>query len=228
MIGGVAGELLHGAPCSVLVARPAGDPRRFPRSIVAGVDGSAAAEAALAVARAARRAVRVPLRVVTACEGKGVDPARVRRPCAVRRGGRRAAGRGAGRRVPRMPTSSSSAVAACTGCERSAASRNGSRTRRPCSVLVVRASARPRDRAGRMQQPPAEVAAALGTDHRARSLGRTRPRAGWSGTGRTRRAPAGGRPYLRLALHQLLDPLVGCSWSPRPRSRSRSATRSRR
>ena len=78
VLGGVSGELLHVAPCSVLVARATAVPEMFPRAIVAGVDGSPESERALSVAEdlAARFGVR--LRVVTALRGKGIDPARVR------------------------------------------------------------------------------------------------------------------------------------------------------
>jgi nucleotide-binding universal stress UspA family protein len=49
--GGVAGELLHGAPCSVLVARPPRDVAAFPAHIVVGDDGSTHAATALGAAR---------------------------------------------------------------------------------------------------------------------------------------------------------------------------------
>jgi nucleotide-binding universal stress UspA family protein len=51
ILGGVAGELLHRAPCSILVARPAPDLATFPHSIVVGIDGSEEAERAFAVAQ---------------------------------------------------------------------------------------------------------------------------------------------------------------------------------
>ncbi len=73
LIGGVAGELLHRAPCSVFVARPAGDPDVFPRSIVVGIDGSSAADDALAAGEQLARRLEVPLRVLTALRGKDVD-----------------------------------------------------------------------------------------------------------------------------------------------------------
>jgi len=61
LIGGVAGELLHVAPCSVLIARSPADPARFPSSIVAGFDGSPPSTTGLAVARqlASRLGARV-------------------------------------------------------------------------------------------------------------------------------------------------------------------------
>lgn len=72
-LGGVAGELLHRAPCAVLVARPVPDLDAFPREIVVGVDGSPQAEIALAAARtlASRRHGR--LRRVVAYGGKRID-----------------------------------------------------------------------------------------------------------------------------------------------------------
>jgi nucleotide-binding universal stress UspA family protein len=77
LIGGVAGELLHSAPCSVLVARHADDAERFPRSIVAGIDGSLAADSALQTAEQLATRFDVPLRVVTALRGRNVDLARI-------------------------------------------------------------------------------------------------------------------------------------------------------
>jgi nucleotide-binding universal stress UspA family protein len=79
MIGGVAGELLHNAPCSVLIARPPLADSLFPRAIVAGADGSAESEAAVAVAQYLAHRYAVPLRVVTALEGKTVDLTRAQR-----------------------------------------------------------------------------------------------------------------------------------------------------
>ena len=49
-VGSVATRMLHDAHCSVLVVRPPGDPATFPRSIVAGVDGSPPSLRAAAVA----------------------------------------------------------------------------------------------------------------------------------------------------------------------------------
>jgi len=83
MIGGVAGELLHSAPCPVLVARPPAAEALFPRAIVAGVDGSPQSDAALATARYLAQRFGAELRVVTALDGKGVDLARAQgqAPC---------------------------------------------------------------------------------------------------------------------------------------------------
>jgi len=71
LIGGVAGELIHASPCSVLLARPAGDD--FPRSIVVGVDGSPCSERALAAARGLAERCSAKFRVVVATGGKHVD-----------------------------------------------------------------------------------------------------------------------------------------------------------
>ena len=51
-IGSVTTLMLHSAPCSVLVARSPADADGFPRSIVAGIDGSAESLRAAAVAGA--------------------------------------------------------------------------------------------------------------------------------------------------------------------------------
>jgi nucleotide-binding universal stress UspA family protein len=73
VIGGVAGQLLHDAPCSVCVARPPTVAALFPRAIVAGVDGSPQSEAAAAVGRYLAERFAAPLTLVTALGGKGVD-----------------------------------------------------------------------------------------------------------------------------------------------------------
>jgi nucleotide-binding universal stress UspA family protein len=78
VLGGVSGELLHAAPCAVLVARATAAPELFPRTIVAGVDGSPEAERALSAAEELAARFDARLRVVTALRGKGIDPARVR------------------------------------------------------------------------------------------------------------------------------------------------------
>jgi nucleotide-binding universal stress UspA family protein len=77
LLGGVAGEILHRAPCSVLLARPcpAGS---FPRTIVVGHDGSAHADAAVRVAGQLATRRGSTLRVVTALRGKRADLERVR------------------------------------------------------------------------------------------------------------------------------------------------------
>jgi nucleotide-binding universal stress UspA family protein len=74
MIGGVAGELLHNAPCSICIARPPAAEALFPRAIVACVDGSPESEAAAAAAaRYLADRFAVPLTLVTALGGKDVD-----------------------------------------------------------------------------------------------------------------------------------------------------------
>jgi nucleotide-binding universal stress UspA family protein len=76
VIGGVAGELLHNAPCSICVVRPPAVAPLFPRAIVAGVDGSPESAAAAAVARYVAARFTVPLSLVTALGGKDIDLAR--------------------------------------------------------------------------------------------------------------------------------------------------------
>lgn len=66
LLGGVAGELLHASPCSVLVARPPADPARFPHAVVVGSDGSDDAQLAIGVAEHLAQRFDAGLRVVTA------------------------------------------------------------------------------------------------------------------------------------------------------------------
>jgi nucleotide-binding universal stress UspA family protein len=77
LIGGVAGELLHKAPCSVLVARPPPNRAIFPGPIVVGIDGSDEADVALATGQQLARRFEAPLRIVVARRGKNVDLPRV-------------------------------------------------------------------------------------------------------------------------------------------------------
>lgn len=79
VIGGTAGSVLHDAPCSVLVARPPLDAVRFPQSVVAGIDGSPEADAALSVAEDLAARFGASLRVVVALAGKDVDLSQVKR-----------------------------------------------------------------------------------------------------------------------------------------------------
>jgi nucleotide-binding universal stress UspA family protein len=69
--GSTSTEVLHGAPCSVLVARRAR--ATFPRSILVGVDGSPESSKAYAVARDLADRCTAELRPVVAHGGKGVD-----------------------------------------------------------------------------------------------------------------------------------------------------------
>lgn len=69
-LGSVATRVLHRAPCSVLVARRAAAGDWAPRTIVAGVDGSAEAEAALAAARGLESRFGAALRVLTVEHGR--------------------------------------------------------------------------------------------------------------------------------------------------------------
>jgi nucleotide-binding universal stress UspA family protein len=73
VLGGVGGELLHHAPCAVLVARPVPDLDTFPREIVVGIDGSDEAESALEVARNLASRRHSTLRSVVARGGKRVN-----------------------------------------------------------------------------------------------------------------------------------------------------------
>lgn len=79
LIGGPAGDVLHRATCSVLLARRPADPTRFPGPIVVGVDGSDQSWAALAVGESLAARFGASLRAVVARGGKGVDLERVER-----------------------------------------------------------------------------------------------------------------------------------------------------
>jgi nucleotide-binding universal stress UspA family protein len=76
VIGGVAGELLHAAPCSVCIARRPLAEALFPRSIVIGVDGSPQSEAAVAAGLYLSERFHAPLSRVIALAGKNVDHSR--------------------------------------------------------------------------------------------------------------------------------------------------------
>lgn len=73
VLGGVGGELLHQAPCSMLLARPAPDVPSFPRSIVVGIDGSDQAERAYQLAAKLATRFHSTLQGVVALGGKHVD-----------------------------------------------------------------------------------------------------------------------------------------------------------
>jgi nucleotide-binding universal stress UspA family protein len=79
LIGGVVGELLHNAPCSVLVARPPLVRGLFPSKIVVGVDGSEEAEAAVATARHLAERFRARLYVVAALHDRSLHLERARK-----------------------------------------------------------------------------------------------------------------------------------------------------
>jgi nucleotide-binding universal stress UspA family protein len=72
ILGSVATRMLHDAPCSVLLARPSADPEDgFPKSIVAGVDGSPASLWAAEVAQELGQRLGASVRLLAA---KGVGP----------------------------------------------------------------------------------------------------------------------------------------------------------
>jgi nucleotide-binding universal stress UspA family protein len=73
IFGGVAGELLHQAPCSVLLARPIPDVASFPSSIVVGIDGSDEAERAHDVALELATRFKARHRGIVAMGGKRLN-----------------------------------------------------------------------------------------------------------------------------------------------------------
>jgi nucleotide-binding universal stress UspA family protein len=77
VLGGVAGELLHQAPCSVLLARPVPEEASFPRRVVVGIDGSDEGERAYEIARSVASRRHSKLRSLVALGGKHIDLAEV-------------------------------------------------------------------------------------------------------------------------------------------------------
>ena len=69
LIGGVAGPLLHDAPCSVLIARPPASSALFPRNVVVGLDGSPSSLEAVAVGEYLGARFGVPVRALLARHG---------------------------------------------------------------------------------------------------------------------------------------------------------------
>jgi nucleotide-binding universal stress UspA family protein len=67
--GLVGSRLIHDAPCSVLVAHPERSVEHWPRSIVAGIDGSVLSAAAADVARDLADRFRASLRIVACAKG---------------------------------------------------------------------------------------------------------------------------------------------------------------
>jgi nucleotide-binding universal stress UspA family protein len=72
VLGGVGGELLHQAPCSMLLARAVPDEGKFPSRIVVGIDGSEQAERAYAVAVQLARRRHSQVQAIAALGGKRV------------------------------------------------------------------------------------------------------------------------------------------------------------
>jgi nucleotide-binding universal stress UspA family protein len=72
VIGSTATELIHRAPCSVLVARPTRG--RFPRRIVVGVDGSDESVAAYEAAKALADRFEAKLQSIAAYLEDDIDP----------------------------------------------------------------------------------------------------------------------------------------------------------
>ena len=73
VVGSTATEVIHKAPCSVLVVRRGRERDEFPNKIVVGVDGSPESAAAYAVARRLSERFSAQLWPVVAHGGKAVD-----------------------------------------------------------------------------------------------------------------------------------------------------------
>ena len=73
VIGSTATEVIHKAPCAVLVARKRSESDEFPNKVVVGVDGSPESAAAYAVARRLSERFNTDLSPVLATGGKAVD-----------------------------------------------------------------------------------------------------------------------------------------------------------
>ena len=69
----VGTELLHQAPCPVLLSRPCEDPTGFPRRIIVGVDGSDNSQQAISVAAELVARLGAQLHVIAAEGGKSID-----------------------------------------------------------------------------------------------------------------------------------------------------------
>jgi nucleotide-binding universal stress UspA family protein len=72
-LGSVSTHLLHEAPCAVLIARGDVVPGRWPRRLVAGVDGSVDSHRAYEAARALAERTGAALRTIVATQDARVD-----------------------------------------------------------------------------------------------------------------------------------------------------------
>jgi nucleotide-binding universal stress UspA family protein len=77
VFGGVAEELLHKTPCSMLLARPVPDEANFPSKIVVGLDGSDQAERAYEVATQLARRRHSQLQGIVGLGGRRVRLAEI-------------------------------------------------------------------------------------------------------------------------------------------------------
>jgi nucleotide-binding universal stress UspA family protein len=77
VLGSTASEVIHKAPCSILVARGSGAGEDFPKKVVVGVDGSLESAGAYTVARDLSERFGAELWPVVATGGKAVDRGRV-------------------------------------------------------------------------------------------------------------------------------------------------------
>ena len=73
LLADVTTRMLHDAPCSVLVSRPADELDRFPRSIVVGLDGAPPSLEALLAARELAGRTGASLTALAALDGRHAD-----------------------------------------------------------------------------------------------------------------------------------------------------------
>jgi nucleotide-binding universal stress UspA family protein len=74
LLGSVATQLLHNAPCPVLIARPPAESDGFPRTIMVGTDGSVEAGRAVAVGEALAARLGAELEAVVVSDEDESDP----------------------------------------------------------------------------------------------------------------------------------------------------------
>ena len=80
LVGSLVTEMIHEAPCPVLVTRtPAGGEPWVPRTLTVGIDGSDCSLVALGVARALGERLGARVRVLAATGGKRIDADQLRR-----------------------------------------------------------------------------------------------------------------------------------------------------
>ena len=80
LLGSVATQLLHNAPCPVLIARPRVAPNEFPRTIIVATDGSPEAGRAVAVGETLAARLGAEIEAVVVAENGDVPEVEIRGP----------------------------------------------------------------------------------------------------------------------------------------------------